>query len=141
MTPALKGGRAAVVLWALLLTGCGLGGPAYREAGEEVTVVDMGWFSFAPETVRVRQGDTVEWRNTSPLRHTVTADPAKADDPASVALPDGAEPFDSGRIEAGGIYRRQFTVPGTYRYFCIPHEDMGMVAMLVVEPAAVGQRP
>ncbi|HET8728670.1 MAG TPA: plastocyanin/azurin family copper-binding protein [Alphaproteobacteria bacterium] len=123
------------VVLAMMLGGCGLGGPAYRApSGDAAAIVDMGWFSFEPAEVAVRAGETVEWRNTSPTRHTVTADPAKADDPADVALPAGAEPFDSGRIPPGETYRRRFTVPGTYRYFCIPHEDMGMVATVIVEP-------
>src|SRR3546814_9366595 len=77
--------RTGVALLALLpaLAACGLGGPAYRAgATDAATVIDMGVFSYDPAEVTVRAGDTVEWRNTSPMRHTVTADAAKADHPA-----------------------------------------------------------
>lgn len=63
----------------------------------------------------------------------MTADPAQAADPSHVALPEGAETFDSGFIEADGSYSRTFDVAGEYRYFCIPHEGAGMVATLTVE--------
>ena len=86
-------------------------------------------FDYHPASVRVRAGQTVEWRNKSIVSsHTVTCDPAKARDAAShVAMPQGAESFDSGKLKAKATYRHTFTVPGHYRYFCIPHEGMGMV--------------
>ncbi|WP_404379530.1 plastocyanin/azurin family copper-binding protein [Caenispirillum salinarum] len=98
------------------------------------TVVEMtNRLNYTPETVAVSAGDTVRWNNTSDLVHTVTADPAKASDPAHVRLPDGAEPFDSGSVQAGGSYSHTFTVPGEYTYFCIPHEAAGMIGSIVVE--------
>ena len=129
--------RAAWTLLASLsLAGCGLGGPAYSTPPPNVdAIVDMTTFlDFAPDELTITVGDTVEWRNTSIMDHTVTADPQLADDPDNVRLPVGAEPFNSGSIDPGGIYRRTFTVPGEYRYFCIPHEGKGMVATLIVQP-------
>lgn len=64
--------------------------------------------------------------------HTVTADSERALDPDHVRLPEGAEPFHSGSIEPGGEYSRQFTVPGRYEYFCVPHERAGMLGTIVV---------
>lgn len=97
-------------------------------------VVEMtGDLEFQPPSLTIEAGQTVEWRNVSDLPHTVTADPGKAADPTHVALPDGAEPFDSGFIQADGSYSHTFDVPGEYRYFCIPHEGAGMVATLTVE--------
>ena len=90
---------------------------------------------FAPDTVRIRVGETVWWRNTSVLIHTVTADPSKAAVESSVNLPAGAEPFDSGDIAPGEAFTYTFTVLGEYRYFCIPHEQAGMVATVIVEAA------
>jgi len=48
-------------------------------------------------------------------------------------LPKGATAFDSGFIPPGGDYSYTFTVPGTYRYFCLPHEKAGMFGMIVVK--------
>ncbi len=90
---------------------------------------------FLPDTVRIRVGQAVRWENTSALIHTVTADPSRAVRAASVVLPDGAAPFNSGDIRPEEAWTRVFTVPGTYKYFCIPHELAGMVGWVIVEPA------
>lgn len=129
-----KPGWAALA--GLALASCGLSGPAYSEPPPRVdAVVDMTTLlNFAPDELTITAGETVEWRNTSIMDHTVTADPKLADDRAHVKLPAGAEPFNSGSIEPGGVYRRTFTVPGEYRYFCIPHEGQGMIATLTVKP-------
>ncbi len=95
----------------------------------------MVGISFEPETIRITQGQTVQWRNTSRFTHTVTADPELAADPANVQLPEGAETFDSGDIAAGEVWRRTFTTPGTYRYVCLPHEQQGMRGTVIVEPS------
>lgn len=90
---------------------------------------------FSPDTVTIRAGETVEWTNVSTaIGHTVTALPDRAADAADVRLPRGAEPFDSGNIPPGGSWRRRFRVPGTYVYYCTPHELAGMVGVLVVLP-------
>lgn len=87
---------------------------------------------FLPGTLRIRVGDTVRWRNASDLVHTVTADASRAAKPADVHVPDGAEPFDSGDLKPGQTFSHTFTVPGEYRYFCVPHELAGMVARIIV---------
>ena len=92
-------------------------------------------FGFSPETVRIPVGGTVEWRNTSIATHTVTGDRSRIHDPEQVALPAGAEPFSSGEIERGQVWRHTFTVPGTYRYAGLPHHDMfGMTGTVEVGP-------
>ncbi|MFV2007189.1 MAG: plastocyanin/azurin family copper-binding protein, partial [Longimicrobiales bacterium] len=87
---------------------------------------------FTSETVRIRTGQAVRWTNTSSLIHTVTADPSKANNASSVELPSGARPFDSGDLQPGDAFTHRFTEPGTYRYFCMPHEGAGMVATVIV---------
>lgn len=87
---------------------------------------------FVPSEITVRVGDTVEWRNTSQLVHTVTADPSLANDPDHVQLPDGAETFNSGNIPPGETFRHTFEVAGTYEYVCLPHEMEGMRGTVVV---------
>jgi plastocyanin len=39
-------------------------------------------------------------------------------------------------VSPGEVYRHMFTIPGTYRYFCMPHESSGMLGQVVVEPTA-----
>ena len=97
-------------------------------------VVKMHFHSFDPKTVTINAGQTVRWENKAFLVwHTVTADPALAKKAQDVALPPGAQPFNSGKIKSGGSYEHTFTVPGTYRYFCQPHESKGMVGEVVVK--------
>ncbi len=102
--------------------------------GDTVVVTMTTTLRFDPDPVRVRAGQTVVWRNTSPVIHTVTADPARAARPGNVRLPDGAAAFHSGDMRPGAVYRRTFTVPGEYAYICVPHELAGMVGRIIVEP-------
>lgn len=97
--------------------------------------------AFEPETITVSAGDTVVWTNEADDAHTVTA---VEDD-----LPADAEYFSSGDfsteglsteeenlamalISPGGTYSHEFTVPGTYRYYCIPHRSAGMTGTVTV---------
>jgi plastocyanin len=90
--------------------------------------------TFEPARVVVHAGDTVEWQNTSSVPHTITADARRAAEGKEVILPPGATPFNSGVIAPGGSYRHAFTVPGTYKYICVPHADFGMTGELMVQP-------
>ena len=89
---------------------------------------------FEPAEITIRVGDKVVWRNTSDLVHTVTADPRITADASNVELPEGARPFNSAAIPAGQVFRHTFTVPGTYRYLCLPHAGQKMFGTVVVEP-------
>lgn len=102
-------------------------------AGEPAAIVTMSnKLKFQPATVTVKAGETVRWHNKSVLVHTVTANPELAAKARDVALPDGAKPFNSGNLKPKATFEHKFTVPGTYKYFCIPHEAAGMVATVVV---------
>ena len=129
------------VLAALAAGAAGLGLSARPGLGSEsrpgkpAAVVRMSdTLKFMPQTVRVHAGDSVEWHNSSLLVHTVTADPDLAALPSSAQLPAGAKPFNSGNLEPGAMFRHRFAVPGTYKYFCIPHEAAGMSGTVVVLP-------
>jgi len=119
------------------LGGCGLTGPAHDEPPKNAAaVVDMGFTSFEPETVHVRAGQTVQWRNTALITHSVTTDKFIAANPSDASVPAGATAFNSGDIPAGEVYSHTFTVPGSYKYFCTHHEDDAMVGTVVVDPAS-----
>lgn len=103
-------------------------------ASEPAATVEMGnQLTFEPASLTIKAGETVEFVNGSPLVHTVTADPAKARDADNVSLPTGAETFDSGNLASGESFSHTFTEPGTYQYFCIPHEAAGMTGTIVVQ--------
>lgn len=104
--------------------------------------IGMTAVAYRPESFRVEAGDTVVWKNTSSRAHSVTAYEQGIPEEAGYFATGG---FDSeqaardawdgaaGAINSGETYEHTFEVPGTYQYFCIPHEAGGMVATVVVE--------
>ena len=134
-----KTALAAIGAGALALTGCGITGPAHTvpPPPQVDAIVEMsgviGGFNFTPQTIRISAGQTVQWRNTSLVDHTVTADKSLAANPANVILPAGAQPFNSGEVDPGQVWTYPFTVPGTYSYVCLPHERQGMIGTVVVQ--------
>lgn len=127
-TKTLRGAATGM----LLASSLAVAAPAMAE--NPAAVVDMtGDLKFVPREVTVSVGDTVKWRNVSGVVHTVTADPQKAANADNVRLPQGAETFDSGTILPGNNYSYTFTVPGRYKYVCLPHEAAGMIGEVVVQ--------
>ena len=104
--------------------------------GPAATVGMTNSLEFTPAQVTISVGDTVLWRNNSDVVHTVTAIPSEAQDQSHVVLPEGAEPFGSGRMQPGDTFQHTFAVPGRYKYFCIPHESAGMIGEVIVEEKA-----
>jgi plastocyanin len=115
---------------------------------------------FLPGTTVVRVGDTVEWTNLDPeTPHTVTfgVEPANPVPPSAgvgtdsdgaehAVLSSPGENLHSGFLVAAPQDRRglaqsplavnrfrvTFTSPGTFDYFCALHDDLGMVARVIV---------
>src|SRR3712207_4697045 len=110
--------RMLARLVALCLLGMLVFAPSVGAQGEEVTVRMEDNF-FAPANITVEPGTTVTWVQSGDNPHTTTSY-------------DGL--WDSGLIEggSGGTFSFTFDEPGTYDYFCIPHEDLGMVGSVTV---------
>jgi plastocyanin len=87
---------------------------------------------YQPLKVTVKVGQSVEWINNAQTLHSVTTDPDSAQKPTDVSSPPGAKPFDSGFMRPGATFDYTFTVPGTYKYLCLPHEKDGMIGIVVV---------
>lgn len=108
----------------------------------EACDIGMDRMAFVPDTYEVNVGQTAVWKNTSSAAHTVTA--YENDIPASAAFfaSGGYEDEQTARDQwnenrGGGIGPREtfeltFEIPGTYDYFCIPHERGGMIGEIVV---------
>ena len=124
--------RAATLALTLAMALSAVGSPTAAAPAARVTMTNE--LGFAPRKITIKVGQTVEWRNRSFLVHTVTADPKLAADRKDVALPAGAKAFNSGSLQPKATFRHSFTVAGTYRYFCIPHEAAGMVGEVIVKP-------
>jgi predicted lipoprotein with Yx(FWY)xxD motif/plastocyanin len=89
-------------------------------AGQTVSVA-ISNFAFAPKTLTVAPGTTVEWTNQDSAGHTVTADNSA---------------FDSGNMNQGATFKFTFTQPGTYAYYCRYHGGpggQGMAGQIIVE--------
>jgi plastocyanin len=132
----LRYGGAALAIGST--AGCLGDGTADGTSGTTVEMTDE--LVFEPETVRISTSDTIQWRNTGSVEHTVTA--------REKELPKGAAYFASGGFEServaqsnldGGLlapderYEHTFETPGTYAYYCIPHEGTGMTGTVHVE--------
>ena len=77
-------------------------------AGPQATVSIAG-FSFQPQSVTIRAGETITWTNQDSAPHTVTAN-------------DGT--FDSGNLSQNVAYSHTFTQTGVFSYFCGIHPSM-----------------
>jgi plastocyanin len=87
---------------------------------------------FLPLKVKIKVGQTVEWINNAETLHSITTDPDSAQLPSDVASPHGAPIIDSGFMKPGDTFDYKFTVPGSYKYLCLPHERDGMVGYVIV---------
>jgi plastocyanin len=120
-------GLVAVVALALL--------PGPVGAATQSVLIKMGDTPavYQPAKVTVKVGQPVEWINTGKNVHSVTLVPDDAQNPKDAAEPKGAASFDSGFMAPGSRFSYTFSVPGTYHYFCVPHEKAGMVGVVVVK--------
>ena len=109
------------------------------QSNQQVAMTDD--LVYQPETVTVAPGTTVVWENTGNIGHTVTAYSDEIPDGASYFASGG--PFDSeqaaraaypdqGTISGGESYSHTFETTGSFGYFCIPHESVGMVGTVEV---------
>jgi plastocyanin len=74
--------------------------PAHEPTEHVIEIVNP--HDYDPEEIRIVVGDTVRWVNNSDMPHTATGDPEQAREEASVSLPEGAEPWDSGYLVEPG---------------------------------------
>ena len=98
--------------------GAGTGAGAGSAAGSAPEVV-VDLVAFMPETIEVRAGSTVTWRQRDAGAHTVTSGTVQQGGAGVTQQPDGR--FDSGQVAPGGTFERTFDQAGTYPYFCTLH--------------------
>ena len=85
---------------------------------------------FDPVGLLIEPGASVRWVCDANV-HTATAySPVNANH--SLRIPETARPWSSGYLLPGKTFEATFTVEGVYDYFCIPHEEAGMVGRLIV---------
>ena len=82
-----------------------------------ITVED---FEFRPANLSVQVGDTIIW-NWINGDHTTTSD----------VIPAGADSWDEIVDFSTADFNYIVAVAGTYTYYCIPHQSMGMTGTIV----------
>lgn len=87
---------------------------------------------FDPIGLLVQPGRTVRWVNRDPGNaHTATAyHPSNFDRPRRIPI--GAAAWDSDYLLPGEAFEVTLGVPGVYDYYCVPHEQAGMVGRIIV---------
>jgi len=86
---------------------------AVEPAALAVVKVSMRNMQFYPQTLKVKKGTVVEWKNDDVVPHTATS--------AS---------FDSGSLGAGKSWRHTFTETGQFPYACTFHPTMTGVVIV-----------
>lgn len=123
---------------ALVLAGCGGGdggtgnggaaapvttsttaGAAVANTNAGANAVSLKLIAFKPESLAVKAGATVTWKNEDGTDHTVTSGTVAQLSGGVKATPDGK--FDSGSLGSGKTFSFTFTARGTYAYFCNVH--------------------
>jgi len=100
-----------------------------------------GRYIYDPVQLTIRAGDTVRWVNISGGPHNVAfyqdKIPAGAGDVLNAAMPNRLGPWNGPLLtDSLAAYQVSFAgaPAGTYDYFCLPHEALGMKASLTIQP-------
>jgi plastocyanin len=84
-------------------------GRADQKPTPETREVLIHGFMYQPDVVTAHVGDTVQWKNTDIVPHTVTAEDKS---------------FRSGPIAPGATWKFVTKKAGTFPYSCTPHPNM-----------------
>lgn len=95
--------------------------PAMAETYEVKMGSDTGMLKFVPETITVKEGDTVKWVNNKMAPHNAVFDS------------DAVKSHKNLVFSPGESYETTFDEAGTYSYYCEPHRGAGMVGKVVVQ--------
>jgi len=114
-----------------------LGAAAFSRPPAAPTVIEMTPnMVFLPREMTVSVGETVVWKNTSTMPHsvnTVDYNCRTEEGKKWVKVPVPATAFFSGEIKPGEEWRIRFELPGRYQYNCTFHEDAMMQGTIIVE--------
>ena len=114
----VRGGLAAALLLALASAVPG----AAHAANLEVKIDN---FTFGPQKLTVKVGDTVTWINEDDIPHTVVS----------------VGKFRSKALDTDDKYAFTFTTAGTFEYFCGLHPHMQGSIVVETGSAATGANP
>lgn len=100
-----------------------------------------GQYIYDPVQLTIKVGDSVKWTNVSGGPHNVAfyqdKIPAGAADALNTAMPNRMGPLSGPLLtDSLAVYQISFVgaPAGTYGYYCLPHEALGMKATLTIQP-------
>ena len=115
-----RGIAAAGIALGLVFAGCGGSGDDKAAAPDApANAVSLKLIAFKPESLTVKAGTTVTWRNEDGTEHSVTSGTVKQGSSGVTPATDGT--FDSGLFGQNKSFTFTFRAPGTYPYFCTLH--------------------
>ncbi|HET6459645.1 MAG TPA: plastocyanin/azurin family copper-binding protein [Syntrophales bacterium] len=96
---------------------------------------------FDPVGIYVDQGQTVRWVVAENVHTTTAYHPRNGNH--SLRIPETAVPWNSGYlVNPGQHFEVTLATEGVYDYYCIPHEQAGMVGRIIVgRPIGPGTLP
>jgi plastocyanin len=80
-----------------------------KENTEENNQVDITNFAYAPSTITIKAGESINWTNSDGVDHSATADDSS---------------WDTGILSQGESKSITFAKTGTYKYHCSLHPNM-----------------
>ncbi|MFA6114061.1 MAG: cupredoxin family copper-binding protein [Sphingomonas sp.] len=83
--------------------------PVAAQAATAAPMVHISNFTFGPQALKVKVGQTVTWVNDDDIPHTVAS---------------GTKVFKSKVLDTGDTFSFTFTKAGAYAYFCSLHPHM-----------------
>ena len=102
---------------------CALAGAGFAVASLSATkTVNIRSTGFAPKTVTIAGGDTVQWKNVDTVSHQVVANSGS---------------FASGLIRPSKTYSKRFDIPGTYGYRDALHPTLRGAVKVTGNPPSV----
>ena len=120
----MKSSITVSIAFAMMVASAVFSGSIYNEyEGEtKIVTVDSTNLRFSPDTITLMEGDSVRffWSGEL-LPHNAVE---------NSGLFDTGEPS----TEVDYTYTFLFGENGTYEYVCEPHEDLGMIGTIIVEP-------
>ena len=120
----MKASITVSIAFVMMVASAVFSGSIYNEyEGEtKVVTVDSTNLRFSPETITLKEGDSIRffWSGEL-LPHNAVE---------NSGLFDTGEPS----TEVDYTYTFSFGENGTYEYVCEPHEDLGMIGTIIVEP-------
>jgi plastocyanin len=116
----------AFVLVLIGLPGAGCAPTTQPPPEQGVTDVRIQGLAFSPQTVTIKQGESVRWTNNDFVLHTATSGNPGDADAGSI--------FDTGTILRSQSRTVQFNNTGDFVYFCRQHPTMMFNAHVIVTP-------